>query len=106
MPADYSFFNGGYSTIGFEVCAEFTYPDPEGVTTAYLTVAHQLYGAIMILTFGKVIEVHGDLWVHVGFGIIGFTGLLAHVMTKDLQRRQNAREITQGTKFNPKDLIS
>ncbi|XP_015514788.1 uncharacterized MFS-type transporter C09D4.1 isoform X1 [Neodiprion lecontei] len=99
----FGFFNGGYSTLGFEVCAEFTYPDPEGVTTAYLTVAHQSYGAAMILIFGKVMETCSDLWVHIGFGVIGFTGLVAHIFTKDLQRRQNAKEIACRNKVQLKE---
>ncbi|XP_046742854.1 uncharacterized MFS-type transporter C09D4.1-like [Diprion similis] len=99
----FGFFNAGYSTLGFEVCAEFTYPDPEGVTTAYLTVAHQSYGAAMILIFGKVLESYGDLWVHIGLGVIGFTGLVAHIFTKDLQKRQNAKEIACRNKVHLKE---
>ncbi|XP_012267119.2 uncharacterized MFS-type transporter C09D4.1-like isoform X1 [Athalia rosae] len=99
----FGFFNGGYSTIGFEVCAEFTYPAPEGVTTAYLTVAHQLYGVIMILIFGKVLEFHGDVWTHVGLGLIGMTGVLANIFTKDIQRRQNAKDNAHCAEIAMKD---
>lgn len=105
----YRFFNGGYSTLGFEVCAEFTYPDSEAVTTALLTVAHQFYGAVMILVFGEIVEINGDFWVHIGLAIIGFTGLLAHVLTKDLHKRYDTRKNAQcadiSLQQNPQNTI-
>lgn len=88
------FFISSYFAVGYEVCAEYTYPEPEGIATAFLNVANQVYGTAIVLVFGKVIEVYGDLWAHLGLGVILLSGLITTVCTKDLQKRQDARRNT------------
>ncbi|XP_015514784.1 uncharacterized MFS-type transporter C09D4.1-like [Neodiprion pinetum] len=86
------FFITSYFAVGYEVCAEYTYPEPEGVATAFLNVTNQIYGIAIVLIFGKVIDIFGDLWAHLVIGLFLFMGLITTLCTKDLQKRQNARQ--------------
>ncbi|XP_012267124.2 uncharacterized MFS-type transporter C09D4.1-like [Athalia rosae] len=86
------FFISSYFGVGYEVCAEYTYPEPEGIATAFLNVTNQIYGIAIVLVFGKVIQIFGDLYAHLGIGLIMLSGLITTMCTKDLQKRQEARQ--------------
>ncbi|KAK9303050.1 hypothetical protein QLX08_005155 [Tetragonisca angustula] len=86
------FFLVGYVALGYEMCAEYTYPESEEKTAAILNVANNVYGIVLILIMGRLLEVYGDIPVHVGLCVMILSGFIMTVLTKDVQRRQDARK--------------
>ncbi|XP_033214529.1 feline leukemia virus subgroup C receptor-related protein 2-like isoform X2 [Belonocnema kinseyi] len=86
------FFMSGYFALGYELCAEYTYPEPEFITSGILNVANNVYGIAFILLFGKLMEVYGDLAAHIGFCSALLVGFVTTILTKDEQRRENVRK--------------
>ena len=74
------------------MCAEYTYPESEEKTAAILNVANNVYGIVLILIMGRLLEVYGDIPVHVGLCVMILSGFIMTVLTKDVQRRQDARK--------------
>nr|XP_012135309.1 PREDICTED: titin [Megachile rotundata] len=92
----------GYVTIGYEMSAEYTYPESEGITAGILNVANNVYGIVFVLIMGRVLEVYGDIPVHVGLCIALAVGLITTVFTKDEHRRQDAKN-AQYTQVSQKE---
>lgn len=91
----YRFFMSGYLALGYEMCTEYTYPESENISAGILNIANSIYGIILIITFGILLNIYGDIPVHVGFCLILLLGLISTVLTKDEQRRQDARKKAQ-----------
>lgn len=81
----------GYLALGYEMCAEYTYPEAESIATGILNVANNIYGIIMVLVSGILMEKYGDLGVHACLCGALFIGLIMTIMTKDETRRQDAQ---------------
>ncbi|XP_043595066.1 feline leukemia virus subgroup C receptor-related protein 2-like [Bombus pyrosoma] len=86
------YFLVGYVALGYEMCAEYTYPESEEITAGILNVANNVYGIVLILIMGRLLEVYGDIPVHVGLCMALLIGFIMTVLTKDVQRRQDARK--------------
>ncbi|KZC13800.1 Feline leukemia virus subgroup C receptor-related protein 2 [Dufourea novaeangliae] len=86
------FFMLAYVALGYEMCAEYTYPESEGLTAGILNVANNIYGIILVLIFGEMLEHYGDAPVHIGLCLALLIGLIMTVLTKDVQRRQDAKK--------------
>ncbi|KAK1135638.1 hypothetical protein K0M31_000225 [Melipona bicolor] len=86
------FFLVGYVALGYEMCAEYTYPESEEKTAAILNVANNVYGIVLILIMGRLLEIYGDLPVHLNLCVMMLIGLILTLLTKDEQRRQAARK--------------
>nr|XP_046490869.1 feline leukemia virus subgroup C receptor-related protein 2-like [Neodiprion pinetum] len=81
-----------FSAIGFELCAEATYPESQALSTGILSTAGQIYGASVIPLILKVIDVYGDTAGHaVILAILGL-GTLLTISNKIDLRRQRAEE--------------
>ncbi|XP_015602887.1 feline leukemia virus subgroup C receptor-related protein 2 [Cephus cinctus] len=85
------FFMSGYLALGYDLCAEYTYPEAEGISTGILNVANNIYGVLLVLIFGKLMDTYGDMAVHIGCCIALLAGLIMTIFTKDVQRRQDTR---------------
>lgn len=85
----------GYVALGYEMCAEYTYPESESITAGFLNVANNIYGIVLVLMMGRLMEVYGDIPVHVGLCIVLFIGFILTVLTKDVKRRQDAKASAQ-----------
>ncbi|XP_046737577.1 feline leukemia virus subgroup C receptor-related protein 2-like isoform X2 [Diprion similis] len=81
-----------FSAIGFELCAEATYPEPQAVSMGILSIAGQLYGAIVTPIILKVINVYGDAAGHVAMLAILSLGTLLTISNKIDLHRQRAEE--------------
>ncbi|XP_076222861.1 choline/ethanolamine transporter FLVCR2 isoform X3 [Nomia melanderi] len=86
------FFMLGYVALGYEICAEYTYPESESITAGILNVANNIYGIILVLIMGELLELYGDIPVHVGLCVALLIGFIMTVLTKDVQRRQDAKK--------------
>lgn len=93
----------GYVTIGYEMSAEYTYPESEGITAGILNVANNVYGVVLVLIMGRVLEVYGDIPVHIGLCAVLLVGLIMTVLTKDEHRRQDAKNATSYTEVSQTD---
>ncbi|XP_024935716.1 feline leukemia virus subgroup C receptor-related protein 2 isoform X2 [Cephus cinctus] len=100
----FGFFVSGYFSVGYEVCAEFTYPINEGMSTAILNITNQIYGMIFVLIFSRLMEDYGDLWTHVGLVVVMLVGGVITIFTKDLQNREGANKHVKSTPL--KEVIS
>ncbi|XP_076242837.1 choline/ethanolamine transporter flvcr2a [Calliopsis andreniformis] len=94
------YFMTGYVALGYEMCAEYTYPESEGIAAGILNVTNNIYGMLLVLIFGRLFEVYGDIPVHVGSCLVLFVGFIMTALTKDVQRRQAAKKGAQYHEIN------
>ncbi|XP_046433514.1 feline leukemia virus subgroup C receptor-related protein 2-like isoform X4 [Neodiprion fabricii] len=88
-----------FNAIGFELCAEATYPESQALSTGILSTAGQIYGAFVTPLILKVIDVYGDTAGHaVILAILGL-GTLLTISNKIDLRRQRAEE--SAMRYNP-----
>lgn len=86
------FFLIGYSGVGLELCVETTYPEAEEVVLGVFSVVTQVYGALMVLITGRMIEMYGDKAGHacmIAFAAVG--AMLATFGKLDLRRSKAAK---------------
>ncbi|KAJ8668357.1 hypothetical protein QAD02_010020 [Eretmocerus hayati] len=95
------FFMSGYLTIGYELAAEYTYPESETLSAGILNITNSIYGIIFVLIQDTVLEYFGDLYVHVIFCTILIVGFISTVITKDEQRRQDTQKAAINLKNVP-----
>ncbi|CAB0036070.1 unnamed protein product [Trichogramma brassicae] len=88
----FNFFMSGYLALGYELAAEYTYPESEAHSAGMLNIANNIYGIVLILILEIVLEHYSDVPVHVIFCSALFVGLIMTLVTKDEQRRQDARK--------------
>ncbi|KAH0948184.1 hypothetical protein HN011_012314 [Eciton burchellii] len=89
------FFMSGYLALGYEMCTEYTYPESENTSAGILNIANCVYGIILVITLGILLETYGDIPVHAGLCSALLLGFITTVLTKDEQRRQDARRKAQ-----------
>ncbi|XP_025988426.1 feline leukemia virus subgroup C receptor-related protein 2 [Solenopsis invicta] len=89
------FFVSGYLTLGYELSTEFTYPETENIPAGFLNVTTSIYGIILIAIFGIILNAYGDIPVHIGLCLTLLLGAILTAITKDEQRRQDARKKAQ-----------
>jgi len=85
----------GYLALGYDLCTEFTYPESENIPAGFLNITTCLYGIILIIIFGLLLNAYGDIPVHIGLCLALLLGFILTVITKDEQRRQDARKKAQ-----------
>lgn len=81
----------GYLMLGYELAAEYTYPESETYSAGVLNITNNVYGIVLVLILEVMLEHYGDVPVHVIFCVALFVGLIMTIMTKDEQRRQQAK---------------
>ncbi|KAJ8682012.1 hypothetical protein QAD02_017804, partial [Eretmocerus hayati] len=87
------FFMSGYLALGYELAAEYTYPESEVLSAGILNIANNAYGIILVLILSPIMQYcNSDAPVHIGLCLALFLGLLLTIFTKDEQRRQDARK--------------
>lgn len=77
------------------MCAEYTYPEAESISTGVLNIANNIYGIILVLISGELMEMYGDTAVHICLCTSLLFGLIMTILTKDEQRRQDAKNSVQ-----------
>ncbi|XP_072755721.1 choline/ethanolamine transporter flvcr2a [Anoplolepis gracilipes] len=100
------FFMSGYFALGYELCTEYTYPESENISAGILNISNNIYGIIFVIILGILLNKYGDIPVHIVFCSLLLFGLILTVLTKDEQRRQDARKKAQheGTAMLRNDL--
>ncbi|RLU24566.1 hypothetical protein DMN91_002655 [Ooceraea biroi] len=93
------FFMYGYLALGYEMCTEYTYPESENTSAGILNIANNVYGIILVIILGILLKTYGDIVVHVGLCLTLLLGFVLTVLTKDEQRRQDARRKAQYEKI-------
>ena len=83
----------GYMALGYEMSTEYTYPENETLSAGILNITNNIFGFIFVLILEEVMEHYGDIPVHVFLCAALLVGLIMTVLTKDEQRRQDARKI-------------
>ncbi|XP_011878929.1 PREDICTED: feline leukemia virus subgroup C receptor-related protein 2-like [Vollenhovia emeryi] len=89
------FFMSGYLALGYDLCTEFTYPESENIPAGFLNITTSIYGIILITIFGLLLNAYGDIPVHIGLCSALLVGFILTVVTKDEQRRQDAKKKVQ-----------
>lgn len=85
------FFLTGYLPVGFDLAAEVTYPEPEGLSTGLLNTSAQIFGLLFTYAQGIVITTFNS---HYGNSLLCIGLLVGSVLTvlvKSDLRRQNAK---------------
>ncbi|XP_046751837.1 uncharacterized MFS-type transporter C09D4.1-like [Diprion similis] len=80
----------GYSTIGMDFCVEITYPEPEAITTGILNMSTHLYGFLLVLITGRMLEAFGDVAGHGCLVLSLVVGTVLVILNKGELRRQKA----------------
>ncbi|KYN04923.1 PREDICTED: feline leukemia virus subgroup C receptor-related protein 2-like [Cyphomyrmex costatus] len=89
------YFMSGYLTMGYDLCTEFTYPESENIAAGVLNITTSTYSMILIISLGLLMNMYGDIPVHIGLCLTLLLGFILTAMTKDEQRRQNAKKKAQ-----------
>ncbi|KYN30098.1 Feline leukemia virus subgroup C receptor-related protein 2 [Trachymyrmex cornetzi] len=89
------YFMSGYLAMGFDLCAEFTYPESENIPAGFLNITTSIYGIILIILLESLMNTYGDIPVHIGLCLALLLGFILTAITKDEQRRQDARKKAQ-----------
>jgi len=80
----------GYLAMGFDLCTEFTYPESENIPAGLLNITTSIYGIILITSLGLLMNIYGDIPVHICLCLALLLGFILTAITKDKQRRQDA----------------
>lgn len=98
----HSFFMSGYLALGYEMAVEYTYPEAETLSAGILNIANNVYGIVLVVALSRCMGENDDLPVHVGLCLALLVGLILTVLTKDEQRRQDARKsaVSNSVKFS------
>lgn len=83
----------GYLAVGYDICAEYTYPESESMATGILNIANNIYGIVLVILCGKLMEYYGDIAVHICLCSSLLFGFILTIFTKDEQRRQDAKKL-------------
>lgn len=89
----------GYLALGYDLCIEFTYPESENIPAGLLNITTSIYGILLTIIFGLLLNAYGDIPVHIGLCSTLLLGFILTVVTKDIQRRQDARKKAQYEKI-------
>ncbi|KAL6268571.1 hypothetical protein P5V15_001706 [Pogonomyrmex californicus] len=89
------YFMSGYLALGYDLCTEFTYPESEHIPAGFLNIMTSIYGIILIIILGLLLNAYGDIPVHIGLCLTLLLGFILTAITKDEQRRQDARKKAQ-----------
>ncbi|KYN30097.1 PREDICTED: feline leukemia virus subgroup C receptor-related protein 2-like [Trachymyrmex cornetzi] len=89
------YFMSGYLAMGYDLCTEYTYPESENIPAGLLYVTSNIYGIILIISLESLMNTYGDIPVHIGLCLALFLGFILTAITKDEQRRQDARKKAQ-----------
>ncbi|XP_071647030.1 choline/ethanolamine transporter flvcr2a-like [Temnothorax longispinosus] len=89
------YFMSGYLALGYDLCTEFTYPESENIPAGFLNITTCMYGIVLIIIFGLLLNAYGDIPVHIGLCLVLLLGFILTAVTKDEQRRQDARKKAQ-----------
>ncbi|XP_012062861.1 PREDICTED: feline leukemia virus subgroup C receptor-related protein 2-like [Atta cephalotes] len=84
------YFMSGYLAMGFDLCTEFTYPESENIPAGLLNITTSIYGIILIISLGLLMNIYGDIPVHICLCLALLLGFILTAITKDKQRRQDA----------------
>lgn len=84
----------GYYALGYELCIEYTYPLSEFISVGVLIVASDVYGIAMVMALSELSNYYGEIVIHIGLCLALVIGFIITTLTKDEQRRENARRST------------
>ncbi|CAH8536590.1 unnamed protein product [Schistosoma turkestanicum] len=82
----------GYLSIGFELAAELTYPESEGLTSGLLNTSAQIFGLILIHVATPLRTHYGVLPANLFLTGLTVVGTILTIFTKENLRRQQAHE--------------
>jgi len=85
----------GYLALGYDLCTEYTYPESENIPAGLLYITSNIYGIILIISLESLMNTYGDIPVHIGLCLALLLGFILTAITKDEQRRQDARKKVQ-----------
>ncbi|CAH8861298.1 unnamed protein product [Trichobilharzia szidati] len=88
------FFMTGYLSLGFELAAELTYPESEGLSSGLLNTSAQIFGLILIHVATTLRTHHGVLPGNLFLTALLVLGSIMTVCIKENLLRQQAHERT------------
>ncbi|KAG5340264.1 FLVC2 protein, partial [Acromyrmex heyeri] len=89
------YFMSGYMAMGYDLCTEYTYPESENISAGLLNITSSIYGIILITSLGLLMNMYGDIPVHISLCLALLLGFILTAITKDEQRRQDTRKKAQ-----------
>lgn len=75
--------------VGFEMATELTFPEPESTSTGILISFHQLFGIILTVISGWMLEIIGVFWSLIMLsGALLFGNILIIFVPHNLKRQE------------------
>ncbi|RTG85804.1 uncharacterized protein DC041_0009341 [Schistosoma bovis] len=89
----------GYLSIGFELAAELTYPESEGLSSGLLNTSAQIFGLILIHVATPLRTNYGVLPGNLFLTGLTLIGTIMTVLIKENLYRQQAHERVSSLKY-------
>ncbi|CAH8573853.1 unnamed protein product [Schistosoma mattheei] len=99
------FFMTGYLSIGFELAAELTYPESEGLSSGLLNTSAQIFGLILIHVATPLRTNYGVLPGNLFLTGLTLIGTIMTVLIKENLYRQQAHERKKAETQNVPDHV-
>lgn len=80
---------------GYNTSIEYTYPEPENISTGIVNIITDIYTSINIIICSILLKMYGYLPYSIGQSILYLLGFISTLLIKDDQRRQNTRKKIQ-----------
>ncbi|XP_059623021.1 uncharacterized MFS-type transporter C09D4.1-like [Phlebotomus argentipes] len=88
------FFMSGLQTIGYELAAELTYPEPEGPVAGIMNISTHIFGVLFTIIISRIHDTLGDLAGNLAFTVLLVIGASITAMIKaELKRHSAYKEV-------------
>uniref|UniRef100_A0A1B0C8K7 Major facilitator superfamily (MFS) profile domain-containing protein n=2 Tax=Lutzomyia longipalpis TaxID=7200 RepID=A0A1B0C8K7_LUTLO len=84
------FFMSGLQTIGYELAAELTYPEPDGPVAGIMNISTHIFGILFTITISRIHDTMGDLAGNMAFTVLLVIGALIIAQIKSELKRHSA----------------
>lgn len=84
------FFMNSYYPVGFEMAAELTFPEPESTSSGILISSAQIFGMILILVSGWMLDNIGTFWALMVMSSMLLLGSVLTIFIPNNLKRQEA----------------
>ncbi|GAB0089507.1 feline leukemia virus subgroup C receptor-related protein 2 [Sergentomyia squamirostris] len=87
------FFMSGLQTIGYELAAEVTFPEPDGPVAGLMTISTHFFGVLFTIGISRIHDTYGDLTGNMMFTLILVIGAVLTTQIKGDAKRHSAHKV-------------
>lgn len=84
----------GLQTIGYELAAELTYPEPDGPVAGIMNISTHVFGVLFTITISRIHDSLGDFAGNMAFTLLLVIGTAITALIKaELKRHSAYKEV-------------